>query len=163
MNITIKGESFEVPGKQLQKGDQALDFSLQDLADKKYGLADFAGKPTILTVVPDINTSVCAIQTKRFNQEASQIKEINFATISNNTKEDQSKWCGQEGVDMIMLHDPENTFGKAYNIYIPAADKFNRTVFVLDKSGKIAYVEYVTEMTHEPNYEKALEVAKSLI
>ncbi|GAA3008246.1 thiol peroxidase [Tetragenococcus solitarius] len=164
MIITRKGEELEVPGQQPAVGDKAASFSLNDLQDRTYTLEDFDnGKPTIISVVPDINTRVCALQTKRFNQEASQLEDINFVTISNNTKEDQAKWCGQEGVDMIMLHDPENTFGKTYNLYIPEADKFTRSIFVLDQNGTITYEEFVPEMSDEPDYQKALEEAKALI
>ncbi|MCF1617681.1 thiol peroxidase [Tetragenococcus koreensis] len=164
MFITRKGEKLEVPGQQPETGDKAASFSLKDLQDRTYTLADFNnGKPTILSVIPNINTRVCALQTKRFNQEASQLDDINFVTISNNTKEDQAKWCGQEGVDMIMLHDPENTFGQTYYIYIPEADCFARSIFVLDQNGTINYEEITPEMSDEPDYQKALEAAKALI
>lgn len=163
MFITLKGEKLEVPGKQPEVGDKAESFSLKDLNDHTYTLEDFDnGKPTILSVIPDINTRVCALQAKRFNEEASQLDDINFVTISNNTKEDQANWCGQKGVDMIMLHDPENTFGKTYNLYMPEADKFARSIFVLDQEGTIRYEEIVPEMSDEPNYQKALDAAKSL-
>ncbi|KAF1303769.1 thiol peroxidase [Enterococcus saccharolyticus] len=163
MNITRKGEVLEVPGTQLKVGEKAADFSLKDLKDNRYSLADFAGKPTILSVVPDIDTRVCAIQTKRFNIEASQIEEINFATISNNTQEEQAAWCGQEGVDMVMLHDPENTFGESYSILIPEMNRYARSIFVLDQDGVIRYEEIVPELSHEPDYTKALEAAKALV
>ncbi|WP_207941433.1 thiol peroxidase, atypical 2-Cys peroxiredoxin [Enterococcus sp. DIV2402] len=163
MNITRKGEVLEVPGTQLKTGDKAADFSLKDLGDKQYTLQNFAGKPTILSVVPDIDTRICALQTKRFNIEASQIEGINFATISNNTKEEQANWCGQEGVEMVMLHDPENTFGESYSILIPELNRYARVIYVLDQEGVIRYEEIVPEMAQEPDYEKALAAAKALV
>jgi thiol peroxidase len=163
MNITRKGEVLEVPGTQLKTGDKAADFSLKDLGDKQYTLQNFAGKPTILSVVPDIDTRICALQTKRFNIEASQIEGINFATISNNTKEEQANWCGQEGVEMVMLHDPENTFGESYSVLIPELNRYARVIYVLDQEGVIRYEEIVPEMAQEPDYDKALAVAKALV
>lgn len=163
MHITRKGENLEVSGVQLTVGEKAATFSLKDLNDKTYTLADFSGKPTILSIIPDIDTRVCAIQTKRFNLEASQIATINFATISNNTKEEQANWCGQEGVDMIMLHDPENTFGENYGLIIPALNRYARSIYVLDQAGVIQYAEIVPEMTNEPDYTKAIEAAKALV
>lgn len=163
MNITRKGEVLEVPGTQLKTGDKAADFSLKDLGDKQYTLQNFAGKPTILSVVPDIDTRICALQTKRFNIEASQIEGINFATISNNTKEEQANWCGQEGVEMVMLHDPKNTFGESYSILIPELNRYARVIYVLDQEGVIRYEEIVPEMVQEPDYEKALAAAKALV
>ena len=163
MNITLKGETIEVPGTQFKVGDKAAAFSLKDLNDQTHTLEGFAGKPTILSIVPDINTRICAIQTKHFNVEASSISEINFATISNNTKEEQAAWCGQEGVDMIMLHDPENTFGESYSLVIPAMGRYARAIYVLDKDGVIQYEEIVPEVAQEPDYAKAIEAAKALV
>lgn len=163
MNITRKGKLLEVPGKQLKVGDKAAAFSLKDLKGNTYTLDDFSGKPTILSIVPDIDTRVCAIQTKRFNIEASKIEAVNFATISNNTKEEQAAWCGQEGVEMIMLHDPENTFGKSYSLLIPEVNHYARSIYVLDQEGIIRYEEIVPEMSQEPDYEKAIEAAKALV
>lgn len=163
MQVTLKGKVLEVPGSQPQVGEKAPDFSLPDLQDKTYTLTDFAGKPTILSVIPDIDTSVCALQTKRFNVAASQLTAVNFATISNNTKEQQAAWCGQEGVDMLMLHDPEGIFGESYHLMIPDFGHFARSIFVLDQEGVIRYQEIVPEIAEEPNYEKALAEAQALI
>lgn len=162
MKITRREDVLEVPGTQPTVGEKAPAFALKDLQDQTHTLAEFAGKPTILSIVPNINTRVCALQTKQFNVEASQLTEINFATISNNTKEEQAAWCGQEGVDMIMLHDPENTFGESYSLIISDVNRYARSIFVLDGEGVIRYVEIVSDMTHEPDYAKAIEAAKAL-
>lgn len=162
MQVTRKGTIFEVPGIQPKVGDQAKEFELKSLDDKVYRLADFLGKPTILSIVPDIDTRVCALQTKRFNEEASKIDEVNFVSISNNTKEEQANWCGQEGIDMLMLHDPENTFGETYQIMIPEFGHFARAIFVLDEKGVIRYEEIVPEISQEPDYQSALAAARSI-
>ncbi|WP_291291835.1 thiol peroxidase [Enterococcus sp.] len=162
MQVTRKGTIYDVPGTQPKVGDQAKEFQLKSLEDKDYRLADFLGKPTILSIVPDIDTRVCALQTKRFNEEASKIAEVNFVTISNNTKEEQANWCGKEGIDMLMLHDPENTFGETYQIMIPELGHFARAIFVLDENGVIRYEEIVPEISHEPDYQAALSAARSI-
>lgn len=161
MQVTRKETVYEMPGNQPKVGDKAADFRLKSLEDKEYTLTDFLGKPTIISVVPDIVTRVCALQTKRFNQEASQLDDIHFVTISNNTKEEQAQWCGQEGVDMIMLHDPANIFGEAYQIMIPDFGHFARAIFVLDREGVIQHVEIVPEISHEPDYQAAIDAAKA--
>ncbi len=162
MRITYKGTQIEILGTQPQVGDLAPEFVLKDLENKNHSLSEAKGQAVILSVIPNIDTRVCALQTKRFNQEASQLKEIYFATISNNSKEEQANWCGQEGVDMLMLHDTENEFGKKYGLFIPTTGHLARAIFVLDQNGVIVYEEIVAEMSHEPDYEKALDVAKSL-
>ncbi|MGX7133014.1 thiol peroxidase [Enterococcus songbeiensis] len=163
LEVSRKGTMYKVPGKQPQVGELAPFFQLPDLQEKSHSLPDFKGKPTILSVIPDIDTRVCALQTKRFNQEASKISAIHFVTISNNTKEQQAAWCGQEGVDMLMLHDTDHSFGDAYGLWIPEFGHLARAIFVLDSKGVVQYQEISQEISQEPNYEQALAAANALI
>lgn len=163
MQVTLKGNPVELEGIQPMIGEKAPVFSLIDLQDKLVDLASLSNKPLILSVVPDIDTSVCAIQTKRFNQEAASETGINFVTVSNNTKEEQGNWCAAEGVDMTMLRDEDLEFGKNYGLLIPEIGRLARAIFVIDTKGNIIYEEIVAEVSHEPNYVAALNAAKNLI
>ena len=87
MQITLKGNPVDLEGVQPIVGDKAPNFSLQDLKDEVVELSSSINQPLIISVVPDIDTSVCALQTKRFNQEAATETGLNFVTISNNTKD----------------------------------------------------------------------------
>lgn len=158
MEIAIKGQKMMVPGKQVSVGEQAPDFSMKDLNDKVFSLADFNGKPTILSVVPNIDTSICALQTKRFNQEAGRLPGVHLVTISTNTKEEQSQWCAAEGVDMTMLRDEDRSFGKAYGLYLPETDFDVRALIVLDEVGKVIYEKVSSEVSEEPDYQAALDM-----
>ncbi|MGY3777747.1 thiol peroxidase [Isobaculum melis] len=159
MEITKKGEIIHLEGTQAKTGDIAPAFSLNNLADKTIQLADFKGKVVLLSVVPDIDTRTCSIQTKRFNQEAGNVPEVQLMTISNNTKEEQADWCAAEGVDMEMLHDPDSVFGQAYGLYITEMKRLARAIYVIDQDGKIIYDEIVAELSAEPDYTTALEIA----
>ena len=141
----------------LKIGDQAADFELEDLKGKVFRLFQLLDKPLIISVVPDINTSVCSVQTRKFNEMMANFEEANFVTVSNNTKEQQASWCAAEGLNLVMLHDPENTFGQAYGVLIPELNVYARSVFVINSDGKIIYEEIVPEMTHEPDYQKAID------
>lgn len=163
MYMTRKGEKHEVAGVQPTVGSAAPDFSLKDIEDKNWQLGEFLDKPLIISVVPDIDTRVCSLQTKRFNQEAAAEKELNFVTISNNTKEEQANWCAAEGVDMTLLHDEDAIFGTAYGLFIPDTGRLLRSIFVVATDGTISYQELVTEQSDEPDYQKALAAAKALI
>ncbi|MFI3939927.1 thiol peroxidase [Vagococcus fluvialis] len=163
MQVTLKGNPVELEGVQPIKGDKAPNFSLLDLNDTLVELSASINNPLIISVVPDIDTSVCALQTKRFNQEAATETGINFVTISNNTKEEQSNWCAAEGVEMTMLRDTDLEFAKNYGLLIPAIDRLARAIFVVDSKGTIVYEEIVPEVSQEPDYAKALEAAKALI
>jgi len=163
MEVLLKGKPVELVGTPPKVGEKAPLFSLHNLSDDVVSLTDLKGKPVIISVVPDIDTSICALQTKHFNQEAAAIKDIHFLTISNNTKEELSNWCAAESVDMTMLSDETGTFGKEYGLLIPEMNRLARAIFVLDKEGVITYEEIVAEIATEPDYAKALEAAKRLI
>lgn len=162
MNVTLKGQPVELEGSQVQVGDKAPNFSLPDVTNTLVELSTLTNKPTVISVIPDIDTGICSLQTKRFNQETANLPDINFVTISNNTLEEQKNWCAAEGVDMMMLRDEDAEFGKNYGLYIPAINKLARALFVVDSSGKIAFAKINDEIGTEPDYDEALTVAKNL-
>lgn len=156
--ISLHGEKVAVIDP-ITEG-KAPDFSLKDLKGNTVTLSELT-KPVLITVFPDINTSVCSLQTKRFNLEASQHDEIDFLSISNNTADEQKNWCAAEGVDMTILADT-GVFGEAYGLKMtegPLAGRLARAVLVV-KSGQVVYHEVCNEITAEPNYEAALAATK---
>ena len=136
---------------------------MKNLNNQEINLADYKGKTVLISVVPDIDTRVCSLQTKRFNQEAAKLDGVQIITISNNTVEEQANWCAAEGVEMEMLHDTEDSFGAAYGLYIPEMGRLARAIFVIDPEGTLVYEEIVSEVSSEPDYQQALEGAKSVI
>ncbi|MGX7419433.1 thiol peroxidase [Carnobacterium gallinarum] len=163
MEITKRGAAIKLEGEQPKVGQAAPDFTLKNLKDETVHLSDYLGKVILISVIPNIDTSVCALQTKHFNQVAGELVGAQLMTISNNTKAEQADWCAGNGVDMEMLHDTELTFAKAYGLYMPELELLARSVFVIDQNGELIYEEIVSEMTHEPNYEAALTAAKEVI
>ena len=159
MIITRNGEDFSEINPLIT--GQAPDFSLKDQHGNAVTLSKLPS-PIIMSVFPNINTSVCSVQTRRFNQEAAAHKEITFLSISNNTPEEQANWCAAEGVDMTIVSDAKNEFGQLYGLVMAEANLLARSVFVI-KDGQIIYAEILPEMTDEPNYEKALQVAYAAI
>ncbi|MFZ2347450.1 thiol peroxidase [Lactococcus chungangensis] len=159
MIITRNGEDFSEINPLIT--GQAPDFSLKDQHGNAVTLSKLPS-PIIMSVFPNINTSVCSVQTRRFNQEAAAHKEITFLSISNNTPEEQANWCAAEGVDMTIVSDAKNEFGQLYGLVMAEANLLARSVFVI-KDGQIIYAEILPEMTDEPNYEKALQVADAAI
>jgi thiol peroxidase len=125
-------------------------------------VSDLIEKPTLISVVPDIDTRVCSIQTRTFNQKAGAIEGVNLVTISNNTREEQEDWCAAEGVKMEILHDTELSFAKNYGLYIPDMGHLARAIFVIDTKGYIAYEEIVPDIGDEPDYDAALAAVNAL-
>ncbi|MFA5159017.1 MAG: thiol peroxidase [Candidatus Omnitrophota bacterium] len=164
--VTFKGNPLTLIGPELKVGDKAPDFKLIDTSLKPVTLADSRGKTRLVSVVPSIDTSVCDLQTKRFNQEASRFPENTAViTVSMDLPFAQGRWCGLAGADKVqMLSDyQEHAFGRAYGVLIKELQLLSRAVFVLGPDNKVQYVEYVKEITEHPDYEKILGFIKACV
>lgn len=157
MEVLRGGEKVELVGNPPMIGDQLPKFKVFTDDGEKVKTRDLLGKPLLISVVPDLNTPVCSIQTKKFNQETDQYPDVRFVTISNNMPKDQATWCAAEGVENLeVLSDHELSFGYEMKLYIPNAGYLARSIFIIDADGKIVYREIVPEIHDEPDYQAAL-------
>lgn len=164
--VTFKGTPMTLLGEELQTGSAAPDFTLHYFEGglNTLGKADVAGKPTILSVVPSLDTGVCQIQTKRFNTDLESMGDsINAVTVSCDLPFAMNRFCGAEEVTRMKVgSDYQNgNFGEAFGVMIDELKLLARAVFVLDSSGQVVYQEIVPEVTQEPNYDAALEALKN--
>ncbi len=162
--ITFRGNPFTLSGNPVNKGDKAPDFRLlaNDLSPRT--LADYKGKTLIFSVVPSLDTGVCDLQTRRFNNEAAALGEhVRVLTISCDLPFAQARWCGAAGVTQLeTLSDHyELSFGTAYGVIIKELRLLSRSIFVVDKTGTVTYCEVVPEVSHEVNFDAALAAAKA--
>lgn len=156
---TFKGNPLTLIGPELKKGDPAPNFQLLAGDLSPAALETFKGKTKLVSVVPSLDTPVCDLQTKRFNEEASKLpSDVVVLTVSTDLPFAQSRWCGAAHADKVKcLSDHRDTsFGKAYGVLIKELRLLSRSIFVIGPDDKIQYVEYVKEITQHPNYEKAL-------
>ncbi len=162
--VTLKGNPLKLEGPELKAGDKAPNARLSKNLLETTSIADTAGKVRIFSVVPSLDTPVCSIQTKRFNEEAAKLSNVAFYTISCDLPTAQARFCGAEGIDKEKLHvlsdHRETAFGKAYGTLIPDLRVNCRAVFVVDRNDVIQYAEYVPEVAEQPNYDKVLERAR---
>lgn len=164
MDLDFKGDTITTYGDPLTVGEQFPDFSVLNKDNNEVKLSSMLDKPLLISVVPDINTRVCSIQTKHFNQEVDGHSEINFVTISTNTPEEQAQWCAAEGVkNMQMLSDIDHDFGKKSKIWIRDRNILARSVWVVDTNGEIIYSEIVPVQSDEPSYDRVLGQLNELI
>jgi len=164
VNVTFKGEPITLLGTEIQIGNDAPNFTVlsNDLQEKT--LDDFSGKIKLISVVPSLDTGVCSEQTKRFNEEANKLGNVEVLTISMDLPFAQARWCGMEGVsNLTVLSDHRDAdFGKKYGVLIKELRLLTRAIFVVDESDKVVYTEYVPEVGTHPDYEKALEAVKEI-
>jgi thiol peroxidase len=155
----MKGNPITLTGKQIKVGDTAPDATLvaNDLSSVK--LSSYKGKKVILSVVPSLDTPVCDLQTKRFNQEAVSLgDDVRILTISRDLPFAQKRWCAAtNSTKVVTLSDFQSgAFGETYGVKIQGLGLLARAVFVVDASGTVRYVQVVPEVTKEPNYEEVL-------
>lgn len=156
---TFKGNPLTLVGPELRKGDKAPNFQLLAGDLSLTTLETFKGKTKLISVVPSLDTPVCDMQTKRFNEEASRLpSDVVVLTVSADLPFAQSRWCGAAHADKIKcLSDHRDaSFGKAYGVLIKELRLLSRSIFIVGPDDKVQYVEYVKEITQHPNYDLAL-------
>ena len=166
--VTFKGNPMTLAGKAVVVGQQAPEFKLhafQAGALQTVTPADLKGKASFISVVPSLDTPVCQTQTKKFNEQLSALGDkINALTVSLDLPFAMNRFCGAESIkNMRALSDyQDRSFGNNWGMLIEELKILARGVFVLDKSGKVAYAEQVKEVGQEPNYEAAIAALKQV-
>lgn len=161
----MRGNPLTLIGPELKSGDAAPDFAMVDNGLKPVTLSDTGHNVRIISVVPSLDTPVCDAQTKRFNEEAAKLPDVDIITVSMDLPFAQKRWCGAFGVDKVkMLSDhKEGSFGSHYGTLIKELRIESRAIFVLDQKNQIRHAEYVTEVADHPNYEAALAAARTAL
>lgn len=164
--ITFKGNPMTLAGEAVKVGQAAPDFTLHYFEGgmKPLSLADLKGKPTLISVVPSLDTGVCALQTKKFNDSLAGMGDaINAVTVSLDLPFAMNRFCGAESITNMRVGSDyqDRNFGNAWGTLIEELKIECRACFVLDSTGKVVHAEYVPEVTSEPNYDTALAALKS--
>jgi len=164
--ITRRGNPLTLMGDELRVGDAAPEFIVLDNDLSPVTLSSFRGKVCIISSVPSLDTPVCDMETRRFNEEAGKLgDEVVILTVSMDLPFAQKRWCGLAGVDKVttLSDHREAAFGKAYGVLIKELRLLARAVFVVDREGRIQYIQLVKELTEEPNYQAVLDAVKKLV
>lgn len=164
--VTMRGNPLTLVGKGLNVGDPAPDIEVMDNDLNPVKLSSYRGKVCIVSTVPSLDTPVCDMETRRFNQEAANLgSEVAILTISTDLPFAQKRWCGAAGVDKVatLSDHREVAFGEAYGVLIKELRLLARAVFVVDKEGVIRYIQLVKEIAEEPDYDAVIAAVKELI
>jgi thioredoxin-dependent peroxiredoxin len=164
--ITFKGNPLTLVGTELKVGNKAPEVTVlgNDLSPVR--LSAYRGKVCVISVVPSLDTPVCDMQTRKFNEAAGGLGDnVAVLTLSMDLPFAQARWCGAAGIDKVVtLSDHRNAaFGEATGLLIKELRLLARAVFVVDQNGVIQYLQLVKEVTEEPDYKAALEAVKKLV
>jgi thioredoxin-dependent peroxiredoxin len=163
---TFKGNPMTLVGKEVRVGERAPDFRVIDNGMQPAGLNSFQGKIKIITSVPSLDTPVCSMETRRFNEEAAKLPDkAAVLTVSMDLPFAQARWCAAAGVEKVKTFSDyqDRSFGLRYGVLVKELKLLARAVFILDDQDIIRYVELVPEIGREPDYNQALNAARALL
>ena len=164
--LTFKGNPVTLVGNEVKIGETAPDFTVLSPELKEIKLSDYKGKVVVIAVFPSVDTGVCALQLARFNQEAANFgDDVQLLTISVDLPFALKRYCADKGIEnaLTVSDHKELDFGTKYGFVIKELRLLSRGTVIVDQTGVVKYVEYVSEVGEHPNYEKALEVIKELV
>lgn len=164
--ISFGGNPVTLIGTHLQVGDKAPRFSVLDSSLQAVSSDLWKDKVVVISVFPSVDTSVCALQNKRFNKEATELHgDVEVLSISVDLPFAQKRFCAAEGIDRVHVYSDyrDLDFGMKYGFVIKELRLLGRGVVVIDKKGIIRYIEYVNEITDEPDYNAAIKAVKELL
>ena len=162
MAIThFKGNAVNTNGSLPAIGSKAPNFSLVKNDLSTLSLTDLKGKKVVLNIFPSIDTGVCAASVRRFNKEATGLKNTVVVCISRDLPFAQARFCGAEGIENVVNASEfrDSNFSTAYGVLQtdgPLAGLLARSVVVFDENGVVKYTQLVNDIVEEPNYAAAL-------
>jgi thiol peroxidase len=163
--VATQGNALTLVGHPAQVGEQAPDFTALNRVSRPVSLNDYAGKVRIITAFPSIDTEVCSIQARRFNAEAGKLDGVQVLSVSMDLPVALDRFCGTHGIENLeTLSDHQKAdFALKYGFLIDELQLLARGTVIVDKEGVVRYVEYVPELLDQPDYERAIAVARELL
>ncbi|WP_088013460.1 thiol peroxidase [Gottfriedia acidiceleris] len=162
-SVTFKNNPVTLIGQEVKVGDKAPSFTVLANDLSPVTLEASAGKVRLISAVPSVDTGICDAQTRRFNEELSNVENVEVLTISMDLPFAQKRWCAASGLENVHTYSDHRdaSFGEAFGVLMQELRLLARAVFVVDSNDVVTYVEYVAEGTTHPNYEAAIEAVKA--
>lgn len=161
--VTFKNNPVTLIGSEVKVGDKAPNFTVLANDMSAFSFDSTSGKVRLISSVPSVDTGVCDAQTRRFNEEATKLGNVEVLTISMDLPFAQKRWCSASGLENVNTYSDHRdaSFGEAFGVLMQELRLLARAVFVVDSNDVVTYVEYVSEGTTHPNYEAAIEAVKA--
>ncbi|MCY3826654.1 MAG: thiol peroxidase [Candidatus Dadabacteria bacterium] len=163
--VKMKGNPITLIGPELKKGDQAPDFRCVETLGSEISLENFGDDVKVFNVVISVDTPVCDVQIRRFNEEAAALSDsVQIITVSMDLPFAQSRYCVAAEVERVKTASDYQyaSFGEAYGVLIKENRLLARAIFVVGRDNVIEHVEYVEDLVNEPDYNAALDAIKSI-
>lgn len=159
--VSFKGNPVNTASELPAVGSAAPDFKVVSTDLSTVSLADFAGKKVVINVFPSVDTGICALQLKAFNEKVANRDDVALLFVSLDLPFAFKRFCAVEGIENAVTTSDfrDQSFTNAYGLKLvdgPLEGLLTRAVIVLDESHKVAYTELVPEITTEPNYDAAM-------
>ncbi len=157
--VTMKGKPLTLLGSEIKVGDRVPDFTAIDGELNEVRLNDFAGKIKVVSVTPSLDTQVCDLQLRRFNHEAASLPaDVIVLNLSMDLPFAIARFCTAAGIDRAKALSDHRAaaFGEAYGVLIKELRLLARSIFIIDREDIVRYREIVPELSHHPDYDKAL-------
>lgn len=164
--VTLKGNPVTLIGEEVRVGQKAPEFKVLDSELREVMLEAFKNKIKIIASVPSLDTPICDLQIKRFNDEATGLaKDMVIIFVSMDLPFAQKRFCQAYNIKKVktVSDHRDAIFGVNYGVLIKELRLLARAVFVVDKSDIVRYVEYVKEVGTQPDYEAVLGAVKTLL
>lgn len=166
MTTKLKGEEVKLLGNEPKVGALAPEVKLIDKNLAEVSVGGKKDKVQLIVTVPSLDTAVCATETRNFNVKAAGLDGVETTIVSVDLPFAQKRFCSTDGIDNLVVASDfrSKQFANAYGVLIGSgvlSGLLARAVFVVDKEGKISYVQMVAEIADEPNYDEALEAARA--
>jgi thiol peroxidase len=164
--VTFRGKPLTLVGEQVKAGDIAPDFTVFKGLNDAVRLSDTKGSVVVLSVAPSVDTRVCAIQLRTFNQQATELgPDVKVWFVTLDLPFALGRFTAAEGIQNVTVVSDykDREFGQKYGVYMKELGLLARSTFVVGRDGKVVYREIVPEMTHEPDYDAALAAVRAAL
>ena len=168
--VTFKGKPMTLLGPELKVGDKAPDFNLVDADLQTLNWNDVSAGGTravLMILIPSIDTSVCSLETGKFNKHVANIspEKVKTIVVSADTPFAQKRWAVKEQVNNLQLlsDHKRKEFADAFGVHMKELGLLVRAIYLVDKDKTIRYIQTVPEVATEPDYDSVLKATRDLV
>ena len=166
-SVTFQGKKLSLSGALPIETQKIPKFILCGSDLKSLSSESLEGKNVVLNIFPSIDTPVCALSVKTFNEKASKLDGVEILCISADLPFATNRFCSNENIKNIKMASffRADKFTEDFGVKIDRGllkGLSTRAILVINKNGIVIHSELVPEITSEPNYDAVLDVLSEM-